>query len=77
MNNIPNKENKYRQLFVFDEFDKYISEVHNLSLENYINLVDNVMTPEDADIFITSTLDGDLNVSKNILNKYSEHHTKK
>jgi len=60
----------YRRLYIFDELDNYISKIHGLTLERYIQLVEDSMTEEDATAFIHLTIEDEIQKSKEILGKY-------
>lgn len=60
----------YRRLYIFDELDNYISKRHGLTLERYIQLVENSMTEEDATAFIHLTIEDEIQKSGEILRKY-------
>lgn len=60
----------YRRLYIFDELDNYISKRHGLTLERYIQLVENSMTEEDATAFIHLTIEDEIQKSEEILRKY-------
>jgi len=60
----------YRRLYVFDELDNYISKMHGLTLDRYIQLVENIMTEEDATAFINLTIEDEIQKSEEILGNY-------
>ena len=60
----------YRRLYIFDELDNYISKRHGLTLDRYIQLVENSMTEEDATAFIHLTIEDKIQKSEEILRKY-------
>jgi hypothetical protein len=66
----------YRKLYIFDELDNYISRMHGLTLERYIQLVENIMTKEDATVFINLTIEDEIQKSGEILGKYRKEKEK-
>jgi hypothetical protein len=60
----------YTKVFIFDEFDKFISNVYGLEVDEYIRIVDHEMTEEDAESFFDFTESEDYENGWNILRKY-------
>lgn len=63
----------YRQIYIYDEFDKYISQSHGLTVIEFIHLVENVMSEKDATDFIEYTLQEELEQAKAILRNYNSN----
>ena len=60
----------YRRLYLYDEFDRFISASYGLEVEQYIHIIDTLMTEEDAQLFFDFTVDGEIEKGRGILNKY-------
>jgi hypothetical protein len=60
----------YRRLYIYDEFDRFISAAYDLEIDEYIQLVDEQMSKKDAETFIDATIDERFEEGREILMKY-------
>jgi hypothetical protein len=70
------EENKKDQLkvfkpfYLFDEFDRFISATYGLEVDEYIHIVDTLMSEEDAIAFFDFTAEEQYDKGLIILKKY-------
>jgi hypothetical protein len=60
----------YRRLYLFDEFDRFISAAYGLELAEYIRIIDTVMTEEDAQLFFDLTMEERYEEGRELLTKH-------
>jgi hypothetical protein len=60
----------YRRLYLYDEFDRFISAAYGLEVDEYIQLVDEQMSEKDAEAFIDFTLEERFEEGREILDRY-------
>jgi hypothetical protein len=60
----------YRRLYVYDELDRFISASYGLEVDEYIRIMDTLMSEEDAQLFFDHTADGEIEKGRGVLEKY-------
>jgi len=60
----------YRRLYLFEEFDLYISSIYNIEVSEYVKIIDFEMSPEDVEKFIDLTFRCSFEEAKKILSSY-------
>lgn len=64
------QHNGFRQIYIFDEFDRFISKSYNIEIKDYIRIVENEMSQDDAEKFIDFTLNEKFHLGEEILSNY-------
>ena len=60
----------YRRLYLYDEFDRFMSSTYDLEVDEYIRIIDTIMSDEDAKLFFDCTVDGEREKGRGSLGKY-------